>query len=87
MENQLASFDRAKVEATRLSLERVKWHVHRLWCLPLEERKQIVGLPKNRADVILTGVAIYLAVMEEFGLPELRISTRGLRFAAMMNSD
>jgi exopolyphosphatase/guanosine-5'-triphosphate,3'-diphosphate pyrophosphatase len=86
MENQLAAFDRAKVEATRLSLERVKWHVHRLWGLPLEERKQVVGLPKNRADVILTGVAIYLAVMEEFALPELRISTRGLRFAAMMDA-
>jgi exopolyphosphatase/pppGpp-phosphohydrolase len=30
------------------------------------------------------GVAIYQAVMEEFGFPELRISTRGLRFAALM---
>jgi exopolyphosphatase/pppGpp-phosphohydrolase len=32
------------------------------------------------------GVAIYQAVMEEFAFRELRISTRGLRFTAVMDS-
>jgi len=86
MEAELVAFDRARLEATRLSAARVSWHLERLWGLPLEERKQIVGLPKNRADVILMGVAIYQAVMEEFGFRELRISTRGLRFAAVLDS-
>jgi len=36
-------------------------------------------------DVILPGVAIYEAVMEQFGFNELRVSTRGLRFAAAMD--
>jgi exopolyphosphatase/pppGpp-phosphohydrolase len=31
------------------------------------------------------GVAIYQAVMEDFGFRELRVSTRGLRFAAVMD--
>ncbi len=84
MESQLETFDRARVEATRLSDARLARHLHRLWNLTLEERKQIVGLPKNRADVILFGVAIYQEVMQEFGFRELRISTRGLRFAAMV---
>ena len=44
-----------------------------------------MGLPKSRADVILTGVLIYEAVMEEFGFTQLRVSTRGLRFAAVMD--
>jgi len=35
--------------------------------------------------VILTGTAIYEAVMETFEFQELRISTRGLRFAAVMS--
>ena len=86
MEVGLEAFDRARIEATRLSAERVCWHLERLWSLPLEERKKITGLPKNRADVILMGVAIYQAVMEEFGFRELRISTRGLRFAAVLGS-
>jgi len=84
MEAKLETYDRAKIEATRLSLERMHWHVEHLWSLPLEERKHIVGLPPNRADVILMGVAIYEAIMEKFGFSELRISTRGLRFAAVM---
>ena len=69
----------------RASTERVHWHVEHLWSLPLAERQQIVGLPKKRADVILTGAAIYEAVMEQFGFGELRVSTRGLRFAAVMD--
>ena len=84
IEAKLETYDRAKIEATRLSLARVRWHVEHLWSLPLEERRRVVGLPPNRADVILMGVAIYEAIMEKFGFSELRISTRGLRFAAVM---
>jgi exopolyphosphatase/pppGpp-phosphohydrolase len=43
-----------------------------------------VGLPKKRADVILTGMAIYEAVLKELGFAEVMASTRGLRFAAAM---
>jgi exopolyphosphatase/pppGpp-phosphohydrolase len=84
MELQDADYDRERIEAARLSLARVRWHVQHLWSLPLADRQQIVGLPKKRADVILTGAAIYEAVMEQFSFAELRVSTRGLRFAALM---
>jgi exopolyphosphatase / guanosine-5'-triphosphate,3'-diphosphate pyrophosphatase len=86
MEAGLETFDRARIEATRLSAARVSWHLERLWSLPLEQRQTIVGLPKNRADVILMGVAIYQAVMEEFLFREMRLSTRGLRFAALLQN-
>ena len=59
-------------------------HRKKLWRLPLAQRKEIPGLPKLRADVILTGVLIYEVLMEDFNFPELRVSTRGLRFAAVM---
>jgi exopolyphosphatase/guanosine-5'-triphosphate,3'-diphosphate pyrophosphatase len=85
IEAGLDNYDRGRIEATRLSLERLHWQVSRLWGLPLEERRKIVGLPPKRADVILNGVIIYEAVMERFGFSELRISTRGLRFAALMD--
>jgi exopolyphosphatase / guanosine-5'-triphosphate,3'-diphosphate pyrophosphatase len=84
MELKAEDYNRDRIEATRLSAERVRWHVQNLWSLPFAERQQIVGLPKKRADVILTGSAIYEAVMEQFGFAELRVSTRGLRFAAVM---
>lgn len=84
MEHKLDGFDRNRIDSTRLAVERVRWHVQRLWKLPLAERRQITGLPPNRADVILTGAVICEAVMEQFGFAELRVSTRGLRFAAVM---
>jgi len=85
MEAQLDDYDRERIEATRLSLERVRWHCEHLWRLPLLQRQDIVGLPRKRADVILAGVVIFEAIMESLGFRELRVSTRGLRFAAVMS--
>jgi exopolyphosphatase/guanosine-5'-triphosphate,3'-diphosphate pyrophosphatase len=84
MELKADDYNRERIEATRLSLERVSWQVQNLWRLPLAERQRIIGLPAKRADVILTGAVIYEAMMEQFGFTELRVSTRGLRFAAVM---
>jgi exopolyphosphatase/guanosine-5'-triphosphate,3'-diphosphate pyrophosphatase len=85
IEKKLDRFDREKIERTLLSFAQIVAQRKKLWHLPLDERKEIPGLPKLRADVILTGVLIYEVVMEEFGFKELRISTRGLRFAAVMD--
>lgn len=85
MEKKLDRFDREKIERVILSFDQIVAHRKNLWKLPLAERKEISGLPKLRADVILTGVLIYEAVMEEFNFKELRVSTRGLRFAAVMD--
>jgi exopolyphosphatase / guanosine-5'-triphosphate,3'-diphosphate pyrophosphatase len=85
MELNSDRFDRDQIEATRLGLPKIQSYVKTLWSLPLAKRKELCGLPKSRADVILTGVLIYALVMESFGFIELRVSTRGLRFAAVMN--
>ena len=85
LEKKLDRFDRDKIESTVLTRDRIIAHRENLWGLPLELRKEVPGLPKLRADVILSGVLIYEMVMKEFGFRELRISTRGLRFAAVMD--
>jgi len=84
LEKKLDHFDRAQIESTVLTFDQVAGWRQNLWGLPLAQRREIPGLPKNRADVILTGVLIYELVMEEFGFEKLRVSTRGLRFAAVM---
>ena len=85
MELKLDRYDRDKIEAASLPLKQIQAHRKDLWKLSLAKRKEVQGLPKNRADVILTGILIYETVMEEFGFPTLRVSTRGLRFAALMD--
>ena len=84
MENSFDDYDRERIEGTRLGAEAVTKWVERLWGRPLAERKRIIGLPANRADVILMGAAVYEAVMRQFGFAELRVSTRGMRFAAVL---
>jgi exopolyphosphatase/guanosine-5'-triphosphate,3'-diphosphate pyrophosphatase len=85
IEKKLERFDREKIDGAVLTFEQIVAHRKKLWRLPLAARKEIPGLPKLRADVILTGVLIYEIVMEEFAFKNLRVSTRGLRFAAVMD--
>lgn len=81
----LTDFSRDHIEALRLTRAQVHDWTERLWHVALAERQKIPGLPAKRADVMITGAAIYEAVMEQFGFTELRVSTRGLRFAALMD--
>ena len=76
-------FDRHAIEDVALSLARITEILERLWFLPLGERREVPGIPPERADVILPGLAILEAVMARFGLAEFQASTRGLRFAAL----
>jgi len=84
MEYALDKYQRHKIEGARVSRDSVERWMQRLWSLSLAARRNIIGLPKKRADVILTGMAIYEAVLKEFDFEELSASTRGLRFAAVL---
>jgi exopolyphosphatase/guanosine-5'-triphosphate,3'-diphosphate pyrophosphatase len=86
IEAGLDVFDRERLESTRLTLSGIQTLTERLWSLPLAERKRIVGLPPNRADLILAGAAIFEAILSQFQLGEMQVSTRGLRFAAVIGS-
>lgn len=80
----VGSFDRAVVEGARFDVRTLTGTVEALWSEPLAVRRCRVGLPPERADVILFGTAIYEAVLRVFGFGVLGVSTRGLRFAAML---
>jgi exopolyphosphatase/guanosine-5'-triphosphate,3'-diphosphate pyrophosphatase len=81
----LSRYDRRAIEAAALSLATVAYANERLWDMSLAERKHVSGLPAERADIILTGVAVFEAVMRAFRLAAVRPSLRGLRFAAVMD--
>lgn len=78
-----SEFRRDLIEGTHFDRPLLSTLVHRLWSLPLPQRRQLPGLPPERADVIIMGAAIYEAVLDVFDLSELGISLRGLRFAAV----
>lgn len=80
----LESFERDRLDGAFLPLKDVTALVDRLWSLPLNDRKHIIGLPKKRADVILTGAVIYEQVMSVLGFQGVSVSTRGLRFGGIL---
>ena len=73
-----------EIESLRLSLSEVQALTERLWKMPLTERRQLPGLPANRADVILLGAAVYESLMLRCGFGELRPTLRGVRYGAML---
>jgi exopolyphosphatase/guanosine-5'-triphosphate,3'-diphosphate pyrophosphatase len=83
LELKLTTFDRERMESVVLTNRLVTEWVETLWGMPLDQRRQLPGLPPPRADVILAGAVIFEKVMRQFGFTELRVSTRGLRFAAL----
>jgi exopolyphosphatase / guanosine-5'-triphosphate,3'-diphosphate pyrophosphatase len=85
MEAKATDFNRHQIESTVVTLSRIREMLEQQWQWPLSARRQIPGLPPDRADVMATGVAIYEAMMERFGFSQLAISTRGLRFWAVMH--
>lgn len=84
MELGMTGFERELLESLRLPAEKLRHWRDRLWAMPLAQRRLIPGLPPNRADVILLGTAIFAEVMQLFGFAELRLSTRGPRFGALL---
>jgi exopolyphosphatase/guanosine-5'-triphosphate,3'-diphosphate pyrophosphatase len=51
--------------------------------VPLDERRNIVGLQPKRAEVIIGGACIVRGIMESLGIDELTMSDRGLRHGLM----
>jgi exopolyphosphatase/guanosine-5'-triphosphate,3'-diphosphate pyrophosphatase len=82
----LEDFQRERIDGTRLRLREVVHEVERLWGATLSERRRRRGLPDDRADVILMGSAIYESLMKGLGADSLRVSTRGLRFGALIGA-
>lgn len=83
MKLQLADYDRERLEAVRFDRTDLSQTVERLWSQTAAQRRELAGLPPDRADVILFGAAIYEAMLEVFAVPSLRVSTRGMRFGAL----
>ncbi|MBE7501832.1 MAG: Ppx/GppA family phosphatase [Verrucomicrobiales bacterium] len=80
---ELVAFDRAAIDGRVLRAAEVTARLEQLWSLPLARRRVLPGLPPERADVMLTGTLIYEGLMAVLGFESLRITTRGLRYAAL----
>ena len=72
------------LEMLSFTLDEVQSLNDRLWMMNLEQRRNLTGLPANRADVILFGIAIFEVIMVRYGIGELRPTLRGVRHGAIL---
>ncbi|MCC6232941.1 MAG: hypothetical protein IT580_09875 [Verrucomicrobiales bacterium] len=82
---EMSGFHRETIESRIITRAELESLVVRLWALDLDARRRLVGLPPERADIILTGAAIHEGILRNLNLDAFRASTRGLRFAALLH--
>lgn len=86
MDRGLDTYDRQILDGLVLTADGLTVMRERLWALPLGARRRLPGLPPERADVMLTGVAIYEALLRQLRRPQLHVSLRSLRFGALLDA-
>jgi exopolyphosphatase/guanosine-5'-triphosphate,3'-diphosphate pyrophosphatase len=52
--------------------------------MDLDKRREVMAFDRERADIIVAGGSIILAFMNNFDIPEVKISTRGLRHGLLL---
>ena len=73
-------FKQEKVHALQLPIDELRDQIKILQARDLKTRKEIKGLPSDRADIILAGTMIILATMDKLKKESIHISSRGLRY-------
>jgi exopolyphosphatase / guanosine-5'-triphosphate,3'-diphosphate pyrophosphatase len=76
----LERYDAARVHGLALEVAELERVVDRLAALPLEQRRQVKGLEPKRADVIVAGGMVALALLARLSAREVIISDRGVRW-------
>ena len=81
---RLDPYDPEKVHGYVLATPQARKLRDQLATIPLEERRQVLGLHPDRAPTIVAGVVILLQVLDLFGLKEVEVSEHDiLRGAAL----
>ncbi len=75
----LAVYDPDAVQGTRLHRDAIDRQIELYRTRTAEERRAIVGLQANRAEVILAGACVVRVVLTKLGCDSLLVSDRGLR--------
>lgn len=68
---------RTHMHGTRVTEEEIRNVGERLAGMPLEERIRLPGLQPGRADIVVHGICILMAVMERFGIGAITVSEWG----------
>jgi exopolyphosphatase/guanosine-5'-triphosphate,3'-diphosphate pyrophosphatase len=77
---RVAPYDGARIHGAEVTREVLYDVVHRLARMPLAERREVPGIEPKRADVLVAGGLITLAILDHWGASSLIVSDRGVRW-------
>jgi exopolyphosphatase/guanosine-5'-triphosphate,3'-diphosphate pyrophosphatase len=83
LELGMTKYDGARVHGAELSRQAVADWSARLAALDVDQRMQLSGLDRGRADVIVSGAALCAELMDWLGAERLRASDRGVRYGLL----
>ena len=84
MEKRMQVYSSRLVHGYRVKRETIEKWYRKLCSMELSERKSIVGLEKNRADVIIPGLAFFKVFCSVFNRKNLIVSEYGLLYGLVM---
>ena len=79
LDQELPAYDPARVQGHVIERPRIEHLLKRLGALPAAARATLPCLEPGRADLIIPGIAICLAVMDRFGASAVSACDAGLR--------
>lgn len=79
----LTHYDPSVVHGSTLTAAALRRWIDRLLAAGPEERRRLVAVSPERADTVLAGAVILLAVLERTRRQAWRVSDRGLRYGAL----
>lgn len=81
------NFVPAKFHGSVLTMNDIKLQIKMYSSLTLKERQNVIGLPANRADVILGSACIIFAALEILKAKSCTISINGLRHGLLLSEE
>ena len=82
----LTTYDSKRIHDSKLPAAAVNRLLEKFAAMSLAERQQVTGLEPKRADVIVAGTCIVSEVLSHYGVDELWVSDRGLRWGLLRNA-
>ncbi|OCC16139.1 Exopolyphosphatase [Dissulfuribacter thermophilus] len=82
---QLSQYEPQKIRGLFVNRETISSLIKKLSVLNLDERKKIIGLEPERADIIIPGLRILLHVVKNLDVPGVTISDGGLLMGILID--
>jgi len=79
-----SAFGNWSVHGCKLTTADLESLLEKLRVMTQAQRLRLKGLPRDRADIITAGVALFVVAMKTLEISELRVSLRGLRYGVLI---